>query len=238
MPLFFSATGGEAPVGRTVACPDSSAVGSVAPLSLDPDMSFASFWAIVTSVSGSDEVSLQAQVMAGGDVGVHVTGDKPTALVVSGFAVPRNCANLGDTRHGIGRVRDYFQRYKASQRQEPCIVTLARAQILGFLIKLDWSLTDPATLLAPFSLQYLALPSVEEPAREGDGGGEGEEDGEVEPPEGGGLAAAPAAGPNAPFSRGYADSIVGGYYLAGSPANYSALSVAGDRPYLAGPPGF
>lgn len=253
MPYFFASADGISPAGRTIACVDSSALGSVSPVSLDPLFSFDTLWAIVTNVQGSDEVSLQAQVMAGGDIGIHVTGDKPTPLAITGYAVPRNCANIGDTRHGLGRVFEWYQRNKASARKSPIFVTVARRQILAFLIRLDWGLTDPTTQMAQFTFQCLALPSVEEPAKEAEEEEGGEEEGDLEPPEDGaevssfelyrpGEAPPPSSSPPmagvSPLGPQYVDNLVGGYARAGSSANYAARPVAGNRPYLAGPPGF
>jgi hypothetical protein len=111
--------------------------------------------AIIVSPAISQRTNVQFQTSLRESVYVYVFGDQMGTVTVTGVAFATRC-DADDS--GLEEIFEYYQNYRASQRQQPIEVTFGKESISGFLTASDISSRDPSFLTLDFKFTINTLP--------------------------------------------------------------------------------
>jgi hypothetical protein len=152
--FFFSG-----PVGRVVRLDDRAAPGGLrllemksAPITYDLQRS------IITRLSVDVSVSAQFMHMLGGEIYIHVFGDRIGTLQLSGLSFAHACETPGDNQPGIEKMLLWYRQNKLTKRFSPLRVVVGETPFDAFLTNFIAGAQDPATGLTEWTTQLTTLP--------------------------------------------------------------------------------
>lgn len=157
MPIFFAGSNGTA-VGRTVACADMAASGTMRFLGLDPTLNYSQHRSIITRMSYSHQGNYQFLHTMGNDVYIYVYGDRVGQVTIQGLCFASNCSGGGNSSHGIELLDKWYAANRIANRQKPVRVNIGSSWVEGFVIGSTGEMVDPDTRIMGYSLQLATLP--------------------------------------------------------------------------------
>jgi hypothetical protein len=160
MPVFFSSAenGGQSPVGRVVACRDSTVPGTTSFIKTEPVLSFETERSIITRVTVSNQCNFQALHTIGNDIYIYSFGDRIGQMTISGLSLARNCAQMDDVEHGFEKLFKWWRANRLANRKTPIVVTIGQTPIEGLLVSQVADVVDPSTRIMQFGLTLMTLP--------------------------------------------------------------------------------
>ena len=149
------------PTGRVIRLDDNSAPGGLRLLDL-PDkgtqIDYDTQRSIITKLQVDQSVSAQFSHMLGGEIYVHVFGDRIGSVILSGLSFPYGCENPEDTQPGLEKMLEWYRQNKLSTRFLPIRAVIGDTPFDAFLVNFTAGAQDPATGLVEWTAPLVTLP--------------------------------------------------------------------------------
>lgn len=152
--FFFSG-----PVGRVIRLDDKAAPGGLRLLEMkNQPINYDLQRSIITRFSVDQSVSAQFMHMLGGEIYIHVFGDRIGTLMLSGLTFPYACEFANDTEPSIEKMLKWYKTNKLSKRFSPVRVVVGNTPFDAFLTNFTIGAQDTATGLVEWATQLTTLP--------------------------------------------------------------------------------
>ena len=153
MPILF-----QSKIGQVVALDDPAAQCTTnRPLfSIDPDINWNVYRAVITRVTLSQQVNVQFLHTMGSMVYVYVFGDRMGSITLSGLSF--FLCSCDNNPPGQNDIYGWYKQNRASKRRDPVTVTIGDAVIKGFVTSFTEDVVDPSLSIVQWGVDMTALP--------------------------------------------------------------------------------